>query len=70
VQQRDQVLPFLLTSWLLHFVASCFGRLGLTTIGFLAVLALSQLELEQHYQWLAAQGLNTIVDSDPSVSAQ
>jgi hypothetical protein len=50
----------------LPFVASCFGRLGLTAIGFLAALA--QLELERHDQWLAAHGLDPLVD--PSVRAQ
>jgi hypothetical protein len=42
------------------------GRLGLTAIRFLAALA--QFELERHDQWLAAQGLDPLVD--PSVRAQ
>jgi hypothetical protein len=50
----------------LPFVASCFGSLGLTAILFLAALA--HLELERHDQWLAAQGLDPLVD--PSVRAQ
>jgi hypothetical protein len=50
----------------LPFVASCFGSLGLTAIRFLAVL--DHLEQEQHDQWLAAHGLDPLVD--PSASAQ
>jgi hypothetical protein len=52
----------------LPFVASCFGRLGLTAIRFLAALA--QLELERHDQWLATQGLDPLVDPSVTVRAQ
>jgi hypothetical protein len=53
----------------LPFFVSCFGRLGLTAFWFLAALAPSHLELEQHDQWLAGQCFEHEVGTGSALAA-